>query len=246
METYINLNRRQAIDIITIDFSNAFDTVNISLLIQKLQQYGICSKLSSLLYTYLNNRYQQVLIDGILSEQELIASGVPQGFILSPTIFKIYIDELLKHKFYSHVYAFADNVKIVGYPGPEMQAILNYLSNWAKINFLKFNIAKCEVLHLGSNNISQEYSINVILIPSVSFIKDLGIYFDNELKFSKNISIIQAKCLRLIGALFKIFHYNKPELYLKFYKIYILPLVDYGSILFSGTSAAVDNNIEKF
>lgn len=242
---YTELDKKNPVDIITIDFAKAFDKVDISLLFRKLLEYGVSDGLSRTIFEYLSNRSQKVAVGNQTSEEIYIKSGVPQGSILSPILFKIFIDDLLQHKFENKLFAYADDIKIVGRPGKSLQDDLDYISNWALTNSMVLNTFKCETLHLGTNNEKLNYYLCGQAVPTVSYIKDLGIVFDEHLKFAYHISRIQTKCLRLIGLIFRIFARREPDLYINFYQTYILPVVDYGSFVFYGTSNTVDKNIEK-
>ena len=174
-----------------------------------------------------------------------VTSGVPQGSIIAPILFKIFINDLLEHSFYSKIYAFADDIKIVGRPGIELQSDIDFVVNWVAKNGMLIKIDKCQILHAGTSNVKLPYAINETMLPSVPCIKDLGLIFDSDFKFLNHVTALRTKCLRLTGLVFKLFYYRKPELYLKFYRTYILPLIDYGSLLFAGTSVSVDKIIEK-
>lgn len=243
-DIYYKLNKKSKVDIITIDFAKAFDKVDYNILHSKLYELGICSTLRRLLMEMITNRSQLVTIDTIFSTIQPINSGVPQGASLSPLLFKIYIDSLLSSKFNSQVKAFADDLKVSGVEQTLLQADISTIEKWSKTNKLPINGNKCECLCLGQQREST-YLLNGVQIPSVEFIKDLGILVDKDLKFTYHALALRSKCLRLIGLVFKIFHSQKQQLYLNYFKLYVLPCVDYCSFLFTGISPSVDSKLES-
>ena len=103
------LEKKCNIDVIYLDFSKAFDKVDHKILMKKVKQFGIEGKIYTWLENFLTNRYQQVIVDGILSSKERVISGVPQGTVLGPLLFLIYINDLEPELKNSILRIFADD-----------------------------------------------------------------------------------------------------------------------------------------
>ena len=135
-------------DVIYTDFSKAFDSVNHSVLIAKLKIYGITDQLLTWLSSYLANRFQQVKINGFLSNKIPVPSGVPQGGHLSPLLFALFILDIGACFKYCKYQLFADDLKMYANVKTindqyKIQEDLNRFCDWCHSNGLKLNIAKC-------------------------------------------------------------------------------------------------------
>ena len=240
-----SLDKREQIDLITIDFAKAFDRVNHNLLLQKLRVIGVPESLINILCIWLSNRYQIVRVGASLSEPLPVLSGVPQGSILSPLLFSIFLNDLLLLPTNVQIIAYADDLKLIGNAGQNLQIAINNVFAWAQKNDMEININKCETIHFGRNNPMLVYSINGSKLPTSNLIQDLGVNVDSSLNFAKHTLIIKSKCYKLIALLFKCFYSKKSLLYIKFFQIYVMPVIDYGSFLYCSRSASNVKNIES-
>ena len=139
-------------DIILLDFSKAFDKVNHSKLLWKLHQYGIRGRELAWIRAFLGSRSQQVVIDGEESESIPVTSGVPQGSVLGPILFLIYINDL-PDEVRSRVRLFADDTALYLTMESEdersaLQTDLDILSAWETRWDMEFNPSKCQVVHV--------------------------------------------------------------------------------------------------
>ena len=242
---YREVDKGNPIDLITIDFAKAFDKVNICKLLLKLKNYNISDSFVVLLSELLSDRLQTVMINDHFSELGKIGSGVPQGSILSPFLFKVYINDLLQSPYLCTVPAYADDIKIIGKSGGDVQHDLNVVAAWSKENDLPINYGKCEVIHFGNKNPLNMYYMDELPLNVVDRIKDLGVLIDSNLKFLSNAKIVQSKCIRLVSILFKTLKVRRPEPYMKFFNIYVIPIIDYASVLYFDSSIKSVNLIEK-
>ena len=155
------LNEGDDVDIILLDFSKAFDSVSHPRLISKLESYGITGKLQNWIKNFLSERKQAVKIKQTLSTTEDVLSGVPQGSVLGPTLFLLFINDL-PDVVNCHVKIFADDTKLfqpIKSPSDieKLQNDLNSLHLWSKTWGLNFNTAKCVHLHVGKKQEPHTY-----------------------------------------------------------------------------------------
>lgn len=205
---------------IFIDLKKAFDTVDHKILLGKLEHYGIRGVGLNWFKSYLSDRKQFVSIDNTNSETKLISCGVPQGSILGPLLFLVYINDLNKAILSSKVFHFADDTSLIlsdlSYKKlvKLMNQDLRLLNEWLRANKLCLNVLKSELLIFNplNKNGDSSYKIKLdgkILIPTNN-VKYLGILVDNKLNWSYQISSLSKRLSRAIGILSKL-RYNMPK-----------------------------------
>ena len=182
-----------------------------------------------ILSDYLLSRKQCVKIGTSTSAYISINSGVPQGSVLSPILFAVFINDIFENLSGS-IAAYANDIKIGGTPGIQLQQTINALSEWTKRNSMPINIFKCEILYLGSKYHCLPYYIDGAIINSVDSIRDLGLVIDKSLNFNKHATQVVTKCHKLIGLIFKIFTSQNALLYINAFKSYVLPCIEYLAI----------------
>ena len=182
-----------------LDFSAAFDTVDHKLLIDKLEyNFGIKGIPLKWFKSYLDGRYYKVKINSTLSEEHPLKFGVPQGSILGPILYSLYVKEMeaiaFKHNVSIHVYADDVVVYATCKNVVSLQECLLDINLWAKSNFLKLNNSKTKVMCLSSKNckIVKPKSINVMGedISVEKAVKYLGVWLDENLSMSKQVSCL--------------------------------------------------------
>ena len=152
MEMWTNsLNSREEIDCIYLDFQKAFDTVPHARLISKLKAYGMEGPLIRWITNFLSNRIQRVVVNNEMSTWSTISSGIPQGSVLGPTFFGVFINDI-PDSINSTVNVFADDTKLFRSVTSDeehvvLQSDLDMLADWSETWQLKFNASKCKVLH---------------------------------------------------------------------------------------------------
>ena len=191
-----------------MDLSKAFDSLPHELLIAKLAAYGFKHSSLKLLLSYLTNRFQRTRMGSIFSEWLLIILGVPQGSILGPLLFNIFINDLLFTIQASEICNFADDNTIYSCASSLISVLdnleldLNICLKWFRINQLAVNPEKFQLIFLGVNNPNIALIIAKQIIKCSDCVKLLGI--DDKLKFDKHINYICNKANKKINALYRI------------------------------------------
>ena len=176
-------------DVISLDLSKAFDSVPHEGLLTKIHTYGIQGPLLSWLRSSLTNRSQRIVLRGHYSSWISVLSGVPQGTMLGPILFLIYINDISR-KIMSNTKLFADDTKVYRIlrdtkeDVEELQKDLIRLESWSKDWQLKFNTDKYEAMRISKKNdySSPQYHLCGNQLKAVSEVKDLGIYITQGTK----------------------------------------------------------------
>lgn len=233
------LDNGENIDVIYLDFRKAFDTVPFERLIIKLQAYGICGNMLEWIRSFLEDRQQRVIVNGETSEWSDVISGVPQGSVLGPALFLIFINDL-PDVVQNLVKIFADDTKLFTIVRDSkdidsVQSDLLVLSNWSDTWQLRFNASKCKRMHIGGTNTHNKYYMlengENIDITEITEEKDLGITFSNNMKFSKHIVSCSNKANKIIGIIRRTFSYMEKDMFLQLYKTLIRLHLEYGSVI---------------
>ena len=220
-------------DVIYFDFRKAFDTVPHARLLLKLEEYGISSNLLHWLDGFLSNRRQRVLINNSFSQLSPVSSGVPQGSVLGPLLFTIYVNDL-PSCVSSSLLMFADDTKLFQCIRFEMDVVqlqhdIDALFKWSKLWLLSFNISKCKHLRIGQQSHSSSYTLDVITIDSVVNMRDLGVIIDSELKFHSHTNSAASKANRILSLISKSFINFSSDMLPILYKSLVRPLLEYGN-----------------
>ena len=224
---------------IFIDLQKAFDTVDHQILLKKLEYYGIKGKANDWFNSYLTNRQQFVSINGYKSTNQIMKYGVPQGSVLGPLLFLIYINDLHNAIKFSTTHHFADdtNLLVVNDSLKKLQKQINFdlkfLSKWLKANKISLNASKTELLVFRHPNKPINYDLKIKIdgkriLPSMS-IKYLGILIDSHLNWHFHANELSIRLSRAIGMLTKIRHYVKFETLCMIYHGIFSSILLYGS-----------------
>ena len=188
--------------VLILDLKKAFDTVNHSILLDKLQAIGIHGATHRLLQSYLSNRTQRCLVNGFLSDDCRVTCGVPQGSILGPLLFLIFINDSPNCLSHSTPSFFADDTHIsvsgenLAFTEPLVNKELNSLSNWLAANKLSLNITRTEFMLVGSRpriaGLPREPILKIgdTHIKRVSHSEILGVVVDEDLSWHEHIGKI--------------------------------------------------------
>ncbi len=225
---------KKSVDIVYLDFAKAFDTVSHIKLIQKLGSYGLSGRLLAWIKAYLTGRTQRVVINQSESDSLPVISGVPQGGVLSSLLFLLYVNDLPDFVQNSTVKIFADDVKIYLafselWETDRLREDLALICQWANEWQLVLAFLKCEILHLGIKNPRTDYFLGLTKLKSKDTLRDLGILMSSSMKFSEHCSTIAAKAMQRTSLLFRVFTTTKVHPYIRAYKAYVRPILEYGS-----------------
>ena len=184
-----SINDKDQTDAILLDFSKAFDKVDHKLLLSKLSSYGISNSLLAWLKSFLSNREQTVIVDGSESSPLPVLSGVPQGTVLGPLLFLVYINDIAKDLSHgTHLRLFADDsllYRVIKSPedSATLQRDLDSLQRWETTNKMEFHPQKCELLRITNNKrkIVSQYTIHSVPLSESQSSKYLGVTFDPKL-----------------------------------------------------------------
>ena len=240
-------------DVIYTDFAKAFDTVSHKFLIVKLSKFGIHGKLLKWFESYLSGRYQCVVVDGASSERIQVTSGVPQGSILGPLMFLIYINDLPDVLTSSTPLRFADDTTLYSNVCSSrecelVQKDLNALYEWCVKWKLDFNVSKCKVLTVtrSPNPTVFKYHINGELIERVNEFKDLGVVVQNNLSWNSHINTTVAKANRMMGLIKRTVGYEAPKnVKLQLYTSLVRSNLEYCTQAWNGLTARNKIKIER-
>lgn len=220
------LDRGQDVDGIYLDYAKAFDSVPHNRLILKLRGYGIEGNLIKWIQCFLTDRTQKVSIRGSQSSSVPVTSGVPQGSVLGPLLFILYVNEI-PEIVKSKMYMYADDSKLLNESRNHrtIQQDLEILSNWSKTWLLKFNEQKCKTIHFGSGE--ETYSLNGIELENSEAEVDLGVTITKDCKPSVQCGKAAQSAMIRLGILRRTFKHIDVESFKRVYTTYVRPKLEY-------------------
>ena len=231
------LDKGIPVDVVLLDFAKAFDTVPHKRLLVKLKAYGIDGLTLDWIESFLKNRRQRIVQGEIVSNWVEIFSGVPQGSVIGPLLFVIYINDL-PDALVNISKLYADDTKIIS----EMvsvdcvQKIQNDLDRafkWTQDWLLKFNVNKCIVMHYGSNNEKGPIYIDGIQLTESTTERDLGVIFSTNLKWNNQVTTAANKANQMLGRIKKSFVHFDCKLLRSLYTTFIRPFLEFAAPVWS-------------
>jgi len=185
---------------------------------------------------WLLDRTQKVCILGEQSEESKVESGVPQGTVLGPSLFSVFIDDLEEEvtalQLDVLIAKFADDTKgakIISGPDDrdKLQAALDSLCRWADKWGMAFNVSKCKVLHIGRNNPEYRYYMNGMEMGTTEMERDVGVLVSKSLKPAEQCEAAAGRAMSVLGQLRRNFHYRDRHTFIKLYKQYVRPHLEF-------------------
>ena len=241
---YMALDSGKNVVMVFLDIQKAFDRVWHKGLLYKLQSLGVGGVLLKWLSDYMSNRCQKVVLNGQESPIMSTNAGVPQGSILAPLLFLIFMNDI-DESIVSDMFIFADDTTLNKIYASAAEAELcingdmNTISNWANKWFVNFNSEKTVFINFSlKTNISRNLKIefNASPVKQVSEHKHSGIIFSEDMKWSKHIAHITSKANQRLGALYRQSHKMTRVQIETLYCCSIRPILEYGSVLFDNCS----------
>ncbi|KAM7293300.1 uncharacterized protein ISCGN_026430 [Ixodes scapularis] len=229
-----HLDSHTPCEIVQMDLSKAFDRINHHLLLRKLRRVGVDGCLLSWLSSSVTGRFQSVGFAGPHSDPWLVASGVPQGSVLGPTLFIIFIDDITT-SLSSTPFLYADDLALlhpiktpVSYTS--LQSDLDHCYRWSLENLLPFNISKCCSMTVTSQRPSSAQSQSLCLggvpLQQVTNLRILGESVDSRLHFGEHITLTTTRARRLLGFVVRVTRGMSPAAFRHLYTALVLPILD--------------------
>jgi len=222
-------------------------------LVHKLIGYGINDKLLNVIVNFLDHRSQRVVLPNGLSSFLDVTSGVPQGSVLGPLLFLLYINDVCDiFNSNTKIKLYADDIKIYleidnNSALAELQHDIETLTLWSEIWQLTLSVDKCFHIRFGtSNRIPKHvYSVNNVSLNSVTKLRDLGITVDNRLNFSSHIKTIAARAQIRANQVLRCFISHDRQLLTKAFITYVRPIVEYCSPVWNPHQITLINKLES-
>ena len=224
------------VDVAFLDFAKAFDKVPHGRLMDVLEHYGIKGQILRWIKEFLKNRQMRVCLQGHSSEWMRVTSGVPQGSVIGPVLFVIYINSLPDVTHDSQVFLFADDTKIfkqIISPEAEsqqqLQSDLQRMHRWTQDSLLRFNADKCCTMTLSRKK-KQEYRTYLLGDQQMRVVeteKDLGVVLDSQLYFENHMLEKIKKANSVMGVIRRSYTYLEDKTFLLLYKALVRPHLEY-------------------
>ncbi len=245
------LDEGKAMDTVFLDFAKAFDKVPTRRLLAKLEAHGVEGKVHRWIAAWLENREQRVVLNGEASTWSKVLSGVPQGSVLGPILFLIFINDIDQQVGRNTtIKKFADDTKLgklieSNQDNILFQTCLDKLVDWADTWGMAFNISKCKVMHMGKNNTQYPYTMGGQLLKKTTSERDVGITVDNSGKPESQCAKAAKTASVVLGQISRAFSYRDKKTFIRLYVQYVRPHLEFACQAWSPWTTKDVETLEK-
>ena len=243
---------------IFIDLKKAFDTVDHDILLYKLEHYGIRGIANSWFCSYLKNRRQTAQVGPYISKTEVSSCGVPQGSVLGPLLFLLYINDISYSSNQFNFFLFADDTNLL-YADKNLRSLeltvnkeLTSVCIWLMANKLSLNTKKSNfvIFRPYQKRMNLDVTIklfdhdknSLILLERKDYVKYLGVFIDSNLTWKQHILSISSKISKSLGIISRLRHFVPTDTLLIIYRSFIQPYITYGIAVWG---QAAQTNLDK-
>jgi len=247
------IDEGNCVDAIYIDFQKAFDSVPHERLLRKISDMGINGELRDWIRSFLDGRKQRVKVGGKMSEESTVTSGVPQGSVLGPCLFLMFVNDLPASTI-NRLVMFADDgtlFKVIRSVNDcrSLQDDLDTISSWCAKWQLSLNTSKCSLLRIGRGHPDFEYTLLVrderINLRTVEEEKDLGVIITHDLKSRRQCEAASGKANRALFTLKRTINMRNKHVGTLLYRSMVRPILEYCSIVWGPTTKKDRDTLEK-
>ena len=253
----MNIDRGFVNAVVFPDLKKAFDTLDHNILLTKLQFYGIRGFCHKWFTSYLSNRTQTCLMNSFMSTPKLVKCGVPQGTILGPLLFLLYINDLPNCLYFSQPRMYADDTSLT-FASVHLKHIddclnydLNRVYTWLSANKLTLNLTKTDFMLVASRQKLStfpeipSFSINDHPVKQVSSTKSLGVHIDQNINWECHIQNFCKKIASALGAIKRIRHLIPFNILINVYDSLVQPHFNYCSVVWGNCGSGISEKLQK-
>ena len=232
------MDRGGCVDVIYMDFMKAFDTVPHNRLLHVLEAYGFGNPLLSWIQQFLKGRKQRVVVNGNASRWYDVSSGVPQGSVLGPVLFVIFINTMLEITNADDIYLFADDTKLFNEISSEddisvLQHEVDNLYDWTQYSLMGFHPDKCTAMRITRNPTDAQgkcsYSMDEVKLKNSIEETDLGVIIDSRLSFEQHITEKVKKANSVVAIIRRTFTHLDKDMFKSLFVAIARPLLEYAA-----------------